>query len=220
MLQRNIHLDYLKFALSILVVAIHVPIAQNATVSYFIQDSLPRLAVPVFYIVNGYFLPNMLNGQAKLVRLMKRLLLLYAVWMVIYLPFYFDRFKVSWLFTGYHHLWYVAALMEAIMLLWLLKKVLKSERSILIIGLALFFTGWAIQMLRILDCPVPYANVVYVNSFTRNFLFLSFPYIAIGYFLRHAQLEKRWPACWLQSRLLYMPRLVPCLWQRLLFAII
>lgn len=54
---RNISLDILKVFLAMLVVLIHCSFLSdyNHLFSYLIIQGISRIAVPVFFIINGYF---------------------------------------------------------------------------------------------------------------------------------------------------------------------
>jgi hypothetical protein len=182
MAQRNLQLDYLKLILSILVITIHIPVSSNYTLNFFTGSGLARIAVPLFLIINGYYLN--LDDVNKFKKLIQRLAILYIVWMLIYLPFYINEsdlyFKVI---KGYFHLWYLIGLFGAAILMFALKKLKLSNKSILIIGLFIFLLGWTIQLLRAFDFQLP-VDLLSRDGGTRNFFFFSFPFVAIGYSLK------------------------------------
>jgi len=62
-MKRNPALDYLKIVLSILVIAIHITPLAIYDIEHYIRNGIARTAVPVFYIINGYFLYNAIIGN-------------------------------------------------------------------------------------------------------------------------------------------------------------
>lgn len=91
MANRSASLDVLKLGLAFLVVALHIfPVAKmtgiSGLISYEIASGITRIAVPTFFIVSGYLLRNKLHDKTYLKKYCKRILLLYIVWQLIYLP--------------------------------------------------------------------------------------------------------------------------------------
>lgn len=182
MIQRNIHLDYLKLFLSIIVITIHIPLCSDFTINYFTGQGFARVAVPLFFIINGYFLN--LDDKKKTIKLFQRLAVLYIFWMLIYLPFYINEsglvFKII---KGYFHLWYLIGLLGAVILLYILKRLNLSNIVILGISLFFFFAGWLIQFLRMNGFELP-TELLEKDGGTRNFLFFAFPFVSLGYYIR------------------------------------
>jgi len=153
MASRNSGIDFLKLGLSFLIVALHIfPVSGmkgfEGLISYEIVNGITRIGVPTFFIISGYFLRNKIQDKAYLLKYGKRILLLYFVWQLIYLPdlirFYrlgrFDTFEaVLKLIYGYWHLWYLLATVGGVMLLYFFRN-LSVKYKFLIIG-TLFFIG-------------------------------------------------------------------------------
>lgn len=199
-MKRDLALDLLKVLLAAFVVGIH---------SYFLKGSgtlagdllgngLFRVAVPVFFIINGYYLTRIL-ADGNLLPWFRKVILLYVVWMIVFLPFYLPGelslsscirfFKV--LFLGYHHIWYLSAYITSGVLIYLLRK--QSTRFLAIASVVLFLAGVALQYVR------AYVSFSYtgLNSLldmewvSRNFLFIAFPFMVTGVLIRRHSLEKR-----------------------------
>lgn len=76
--RRNATIDFIRVIASILVISIH-------TTKSTIAGTIGRWAVPFFMIVTGYF--YFLNpSHERLMRIIKNLLVLWAVWIIIYIP--------------------------------------------------------------------------------------------------------------------------------------
>lgn len=190
---RNVSLDVLKLLMAFMVVGLHAGfLGEFSTLgSYLSVNGLFRVAVPVFLIINGfYFYPVLAKSfQADW---FKRVLILYAFWMLFYSYFWFsipefavvDVVKlVKNVVIGYHHLWYISGMLGAAALLLIFKR----TSSVLLVITIIFFSmvGISIQYLGnyhyfeggILD---KLFNFHWVH---RNALFFSYPFFCIGYLI-------------------------------------
>lgn len=190
-MERNITLDYFKLFLSFLVVLIHVhPLfdvwGQFSLYGWFLSNGISRIAVPCFFIINGYFLYNNISNIRKLITHLKRIIIIYIVWVSIYL--YMSRVDNStiWILSkqilfGYQHLWYVLILAESIIILYLLKKCKLSNSVLLILSVILFLTGYYIQNRILSLAPADY----YISAAKyRNCLFFGLPFLSLGYLIK------------------------------------
>lgn len=183
--ERNITLDYFRLVLSFLVILIHMqPLFQwdqrTFIVGWFLSNGISRIAVPCFFILNGYFLCGIETNSKKIFKQVKHLLLIYFVWVFIYLynvpsVYYFiDVTSKEILYKGFGHLWYISTLLEAIILFYFIKKLKISDISLLILALVFFSIGCFIQI----HYCAPHIDNLY---YSRNFLFFAFPFISLGY---------------------------------------
>lgn len=196
MIERNITLDYTKLILSFLVVTIHNPILSAIPfISNLICNGVARLAVPCFFIINGLYLQKTISNKTYLIKYIKKLLLFYTVWMLIYAPFHLFGFKdtieksiflniISIVF-GYWHLWYLIGLIGGVALLYYFKKKNFSDKKILLISMLFFFIGWLLQQFRLFypNTPGLLGSLFRANFYYRNFAFLAFPLITAGYLI-------------------------------------
>lgn len=197
MKERNITLDYFKIILSILVINIHsivVPIYPPEDTALWPQlvyklewlfsHGITKIAVPLFFIINGYFLD--LSNTPKVVQHVKRLFIIYIVWALFYLPVsypYMDGATLIRVFIiGFLHLWYLPALIGAIIMLFFVNKVIKNRIILVLLAIILFSIGYWIQM------KDPYTNTEMLKY--RNFLFFGFPFVLIGYVLKKINLKR------------------------------
>lgn len=86
---RNSGIDLTKFILAVLVVAIHVrPFSGEA--AFFFDDCIAQMADPLFFIITAYFFfSRVIKEQWEgrmLLRYLKRIGILYALWVILYLP--------------------------------------------------------------------------------------------------------------------------------------
>ncbi|ART79174.1 acyltransferase family protein [Oceanisphaera avium] len=165
---------------------------------YLFVNGFFRIAVPIFFIINGfYFYTTLKNGSPQL--WFKRVALLYIVWMAFYS--YYWAFNPGLSITGilelimkfivgYHHLWYISSMMGAAVLVLILRK--SSTKLMILIIAATFILGVFIQYTGnyrvfqggLLDLLF---NTTWMH---RNFLLFSFPFFAIGYLVNKYSVHK------------------------------
>lgn len=143
------NIDLLKLVFSFLVIMLHTAAFAdiNTTVDYFFTGIITRLAVPFFFISSGFFFAKSFeyNKQKKIAktktnfkRLRKnewRIMLLYAVWSIIYLfltiPVNYGDWSIknivdyvitSAIKVSNYHLWYIYALIFAYPILYFLMR--------------------------------------------------------------------------------------------------
>lgn len=194
MQERNISLDYLKLVLSILVITIHVPDPFGSTqwISWPIQNGLARIAVPIFFIMNGFYLYPILGDKVKVKKYLLRLVLLYAVWMIIYRPFYAgdDHYRtLQKLIFGYTHLWYIAALIPTVAVLYFCKKWKLLNDGFLIFSFALYLLGFFMQKMYAFDIEI--VPIEMYGQATRNFVMPSLFFVYLGYYIHDKGLMQR-----------------------------
>ncbi|MDH6355268.1 surface polysaccharide O-acyltransferase-like enzyme [Dysgonomonas sp. PH5-45] len=177
-MQRNLTLDYFKLLLSILVILIHLqPLTYGRIfVAYEISNGLARIAVPCFFIINGYFIDRFIDDGKKVWNYILHLFLVYVVWTLIYGGLKFPDVITAFL-TGGIHLWYVPALIGAVLIVYAVRKMKINIH--LTLGLVCVFVviGYYIQNFTAL--PEQYSAIVYRNCF-----FEGFPFVFMGYFLK------------------------------------
>lgn len=204
MQERNIALDYFKFFLAILVITIHLD-PYPVSAEWILGDGIARIAVPCFFIINGYFLALLVENKKRFFSYLKKLVVLYIVWMLIYSGFYYDDLSiysrrgiigsVLLIFTGFWHLWYIGALIGASVLLYIVRGY--NKYLLLIISLILFVFGGFIYLLPLIDLSVFDGYSLFIIKYLyvfrvyliRNFLFMGFPFVFVGCFLYYNKLR-------------------------------
>ena len=163
---------------------------------YLTVNGLFRIAVPIFLIINGFYYYTVVtkNRQANW---LKRVLILYIVWMGFYsycwftLPYSFVGFaKLIFKFViGYHHLWYISGMMGAAIILLSMRGL---SSFILVISIMLTFLGGVLlQYLgnyHILEGSV-FDKLFNYHWFHRNALLFSFPFFCTGYLINKHSLH-------------------------------
>ena len=134
-------LDIMKFICAILVIAIHTgPFSDySPDVNYFVCQILSRIAVPFFFTCSGFLFYQKIkeseNGKSYFLKYIKRMLILYLIWSVVYIYWNFDFTLIGegfflaakealwyvwqFIFIGSHfHLWFIPALIFSISVLY------------------------------------------------------------------------------------------------------
>jgi len=187
---RNITLDYLRLALIILVMTGHSDISTYGLGGWFFSDAFARFTVPIFLIINGYYFADIVHDKQKVKKYIMRLFIIYITWMVIYFPFLWymtgggKKLMLINIITGYYHLWYIAALIGATFIIYFTRKV--SMTKMLVVAYILFLIGYAIQKIYLLDI-----HIYMYPTIVRTFLFMGFPFMFLGYFIKKNNIEDR-----------------------------
>lgn len=200
-MERNIALDVLKLVMAFMVLGVHADFLSDVTAlgEYLTVNGIFRIAVPVFLVVNGfYFFSALIKGEQ--VDWLKRVFILYFVWMLFYAFFWFSVPKLSWvgmlelaktIVIGYRHLWYLTGMMGAAMMLLIMRRL--SSSRLMTASLLFFVVGVFVQYTGnysyfgggLLD------DIFNMHWVHRNFLFFSFPFFCIGYLInKHAIHDK------------------------------
>ncbi len=185
---RNLSLDYFKVFLAFCVVCLHGGFFYdiNEVIGYLHVNGLFRIAVPLFFIINGYYFYN-ISSINSLKEWFFRVLSLYIVWTIIYLPVMIYDLSVfqifTYLFTGYFVLWYLVALLLAGLFLFFLKEC--SDKLLILISFVLLFFGYLIQSIGNMSLFNGFIGEVFnFGPLHRNFIFVGFPFVTIGYLIR------------------------------------
>lgn len=206
-------LDIMKFISALLVIAIHCApfIEVNASFNFAYVQILARFAVPFFFITSGFLFFQKIDptqgvkGEANLASLKHywlRILRIYMVWSVLYLPLVFLswfqggfdgstllRFVRDVVFNGtYYHLWFLPALLLAIPLVYVLYTTTK-KRILLAVSVVLYLIGMLVNVYgeALLTTPI-FSNVVYgiqaIFTTSRNGLFFGPIFITLGIYVQ------------------------------------
>jgi len=199
-MERSVSLDICRLILTIMVVGLHVGLLHeyNELISFLLVDGLFRISVPIFFIINGfYFYKVVENGGVR--RWLFRMLGLYVVWMLFYMPFWMNVSELSGetakdlitkIFFGYYHLWYVAGTLYAGALLYVVRKydhfyMVVMSTTLFLIGVFIQYSGnyGVFEVLSI-------AKYFNYDFFHRNFLFFAFPFVSLGFLINKFTIYK------------------------------
>lgn len=138
-------LDLLKIILAIIVVMRHACqsfLEPNSLFYILIVNIISPCAVPCFFIISGFLFFEIGSDIRKQIF---RLFVLYAVWSIIYFPLFLlihrnsgivDSLKEFIFIGSYYHLWFLPALIVALLINYLLRNI--SDKVLAIVFLFLF----------------------------------------------------------------------------------
>ncbi|MGM9589678.1 MAG: acyltransferase [Faecousia sp.] len=192
-------LDILKALCAFCVIIIHIPFP-GKTGSYI--DALARIAVPVFFMITGYFYVDAMNRKREPAQMKKIFHLcifaniLYFLWNLLLVcrgggvkSFFLRMIKPKTLlkFVAFNvspfggHLWYLGAILYVLIIVYFLNKVFPKYFSrILFIA-----TPVLLLVMQVLDNYLLFfSRNDYPDYLVRNFLFMGIPYFTIGFYLR------------------------------------
>ncbi|WP_447770473.1 acyltransferase family protein [Sphingobacterium faecium] len=189
---RNLSIDWLKFFLAICVIFLHLDIFRTRIpeLGFILCNGLFRTAVPIFLIITGYYFVNVNNIQ-KLKTWIARIGVLYLIWMLIYSPIWLKSSSniLFTVMTGYHHLWYLVSSIFAGIILFVCRNL--SFPKLFISAVSLFIIGSTIQFIGKLHILNHNVDLIFNElSSYRNFLFLCFPFLTIGFLINKFNVEK------------------------------
>lgn len=188
----------LKAICAAMVVLIHMPSPGKEYVY-----PLLRIAVPVFFIISGYFTysdsyhqtkDRIFRNLGKIIRITLFANCIYLVFTILTtilrgsdLPFFSLKFLSIWIFTGNGlayggHLWYLTAYIETLLVFgWLYK--IHKEKILLYLTLPLI-------VLNITLGYIDLAGIATIPNFWRiNFITIGIPCFCIGYMIRKFKSE-------------------------------
>jgi len=195
--KRRIGLDFIKYICSFMIVCIH---AEYFGKSYF--EPVTRFAVPVFFMVTGYFYSSVVSHGRELAQIKKIIRLfiytsiLYFTWTILVLladglslSDYFQSFKNPWLWFIFiflngsflsEHLWYIHALLYVLIIIYFFDR--RSCRKRLYKLIPFLLLGNVVLG--------NYSIALFGQSFllvcSRNFLFFGLPFFLLGDYFRHS----------------------------------
>ena len=195
---RNMSLDVLKYIASYFVIFIHF---MFSGVAGDIVEALSRFAVPVFFMVSGYFAYN--NSAEKLISKMKKIIKIYIWGAAIYIcfrgililcdagikatgwyfisyfnPYFILKFIVFNLPRSSEHLWFLAALIYVYGLQYFVVRWKVKDLIYLWAGIALL----VIHLM--LGVGLSAFGIVVPIYMVRNFLLMGYPLFCIGMLIR------------------------------------
>ncbi|SHF33436.1 Surface polysaccharide O-acyltransferase, integral membrane enzyme [Vibrio gazogenes DSM 21264] len=202
MYNRNLTLDIFKIVLALMVIGIHSNFLNELTTEgyYLITAGIFRIAVPIFFIINGYYFISIASTD-KLLQWSKRVAILYLFWTIFYAYFWMKPLTLNFigmmtvvetLIVGYHHLWYLVGMLGAGLMTYVFRERTRTGAQL---ALLCFVLGVMVQYIGNYHLmSSTFADRLFNIGFThRNFLLLGFPFFYIGFFIRKHQLFAKIP---------------------------
>lgn len=199
--------DIFKFIAALMVMVIHFrPFSDvNPTLDFTSAQIVSRMAVPFFLICAGYFL-----AQKDMRKTALKLLKLYGIWSLIYLPIVLigaTYNQTGWgtdfllivrdiFFQGTTlHLWYLPAVVFAIFLIAWLRKFMDLKKililSLILYGIGLFTDGYYGVLSQLPWMKVIADRYLLIFASGRNGLFFAFPFLALGLTIHETEVFSR-----------------------------
>ena len=186
----NNSLNILKFLACFFIVGSHcAPLFKTERLNYYYCQWFFRFCVPLFFITTGYYFIKMSNEKRK--SYIKRILIIYVVSTIFYLPLLIkNSYNLSniltFIFFGYHHLWYIISLFYALLVLYFIYKkrdFIVKRHIYVVIAVLIVIGAYLDEYYKIFN--IKCLNNVYL-FFTkylfggRNFIFFAIPMLLIG----------------------------------------
>lgn len=188
----NGSVDIIKIVMAVLVIGIHTePFAFNIWLDRLFGLAT-RICVPFFFVSSAYF--YWIRDCGKPLGYIKRIITLYIVWSLIYLPKdwpVLSKQSLSEILYRYawkgneHALWFLCSCLIGFFICYGLQKCLKPKYilvlSFIVLCIGCLQSSWAPVVTKIYGVdPTNYLG-------TRNGLFYGFPYMAIGMYFAKDQ---------------------------------
>lgn len=195
---KKLNMDKFRILCAIFIIAIHtypfVTVNQNLEIIF--THIICRVGVPFFLMVTGYFvLPKAINNKQKLVEYTKKILKMYILCILLYLPINIYSGNISnsiseiikdiFINGTFYHLWYFPALILGIWIVYYLIKKL-NKKTIVTILLVLYIIGLFGDSYYKLGNSINFVSLFYnvifsIFDYTRNGLFYTPIFLYLGY---------------------------------------
>lgn len=212
-------IDLCKFFMAIMVIAIHTNPIVGMENTFFINlvIAIEGFAVPFFFVASGFFLQLKLQesgveGERYFRKYLLKLIRMYCCWTLISIPLTIYGYCISgenilhcvfsyikyFLFVGKlynsYHLWYLLALIYAVIMIWILMKRKMSLNQIALVGFLFFCVNELIIWMRTLD-NLPHVlsrgASLYQAIFNKGGIFTGMVYVCIGMVLAEKKVSMK-----------------------------
>jgi len=187
----KISMDKFRIIAAILIIAIHIfPFASiNETLDFVFTHVICRIGVPFFFMITGYFvLPKAIEDKRKLIKYTLKIVKIYAICILIYLPIniyarqlqnltILEIIKNICINGTFYHLWYFPAIILGIWVTYFLVKHLNKTLSLISITIlyiiGIFGDSYFGISKQITIISKIYDAIFIVADYTRNGLFFA-----------------------------------------------
>lgn len=210
MKERKASIDIFRIICAIMVVSIHTgPLSEFGYNWWYVTAQiLPRIGVPFFFCTMGYYyIGSLLKGQYKFWKTMKRMLITYGLWSIIYyIPdfrlvlegsvslkgFLINCVRQFLIYGSREHFWFFPAVFFSVIVSTLFAKIGKlswlAGLSVIayilgLLGCSYYGIGNQIPGVSILINYTQYDLI-------RRIVLMGLPFFMMGYFLQKASIEK------------------------------
>lgn len=205
--KRNCSIDIFRYFCAVLIVVIHTSLFSdiNTGLSDIFVNILPRIAVPFFFAVSGYYYIGKLEqGKKAFAPYIKKLVITYTVWSVIYFVWDFilwghksikgfaaSSLRTFFLDGSHYHLWFMVGLIISVCVVTLFYK-LKMQKLLIPIGIILAVFGCLSCAYSVIGDKIPlFNNLLNWQYFlmVRRYLFTGLPFFILGLAVRKLQVR-------------------------------
>lgn len=198
MKERNRSIDIFRYICAILVVVIHTTPFDDVDprIGYVVAQILPRIAVPFFFLVAGYYYIKALEDHKNaFLPYLLRFLKTYALWSAVYfaidfirkghrdIPNFLVRCVFSFLTTGsYYHFWFFPALIFSVCLVTIFYRA-RLQKLILPASFILYVIGCLGCSYHSIGMGIPVLSTLFSSSYfihIRRVALMAFPFFAAG----------------------------------------
>ncbi|MYM54030.1 acyltransferase family protein [Thalassovita mangrovi] len=182
-------LDIIRLVLACLVVLAHASffLTIGPEVNFVFLNGVARIIVPFFFVMSGYFFEA--QTRDGIWPWARRVLSFYLIWTLVYLPIIliyedFSPLRLGfYALFGYAHLWFLPALLGGGLIFHLLRNI--GNRRLIVLAVLLVAAAVALQYYEDVTYDMAHLALRRVHEAeSRNFLFMGFPFVAIGVVIR------------------------------------
>ena len=201
-MNRNNLLDIFRYICAVMVVAIHTHPLYDVDIAwgYVFTNVIPRIAVPFFCCVSGYFFCKNLFSGKNCISTLKRLFVIYAMWSLIYLPINvlsmllngtgiadFIKKYVANFFVGgtFYHLWYLPAMIYSLIFLAIVHR-LKTMKAGFVSSMIFYIIGCLGFSYYSIGSSLPFVGEFFDSAVFlkfRSIFCIALPFSYMGYLL-------------------------------------
>lgn len=198
-------IDIFRYICASMVIAIHThPFSDiNEQLGYVFSQIIPRIAVPFFFAVSGYFYMIKLENGGDIFKYLKKLVSTYFVWSFIYYVIdyiawgryenfinYIKQCIFMFIITGSHyHFWFFPALIFSVCISTILFKV-KCKNILIPLSIVLYIIGCLGCSWYLIGIKIPVLRNLITSSWfetIRRILLMGFPFFICGYLVYKIQ---------------------------------
>lgn len=216
-------IDVCKLVMAFVVIAIHTNPIVEISNPFIVRlvIIIEEFAVPFFFVTSGFFLYMGMKSveaheEKRIKEYLFRLIRMYCVWTLISLPLTIYGYYISgdglihcllsyikyFLFVGKlynsYHLWYLLALIYAVVVIWILIKKNVSLYKMAILGLILFLFNemilWFGTVENIPRLLYSFSNM-YQFIFNKGGIFTGMVYVCIGMLIAERKIYLKYEYC-------------------------
>ena len=188
-------IDLAKFVFAFIIIGIHSSVFADYAQLDKLFSFISRFAVPFFFTASGFLYFQKSVTRALWLHYIKRIGILYIVFSLLYFPISFfivrklsiEEYFFRTLVRGFHHLWYLYALILGISILSLLHHWVRSKKYIVLLAIIFYVIGWMLSTFFPIFHSIPILSQIQSSIQIRDVPFRTLceaiPYLTIGMIL-------------------------------------